>query len=73
MLHLREPRVIPVILLMMTAIAVIGPGLGKVIMVIALTRWVYDTRNVAGQALALLEVGLGFLGVGSPPPSRERT
>ncbi len=43
----------PFILLAITVIAVIGPGLWKVILVMALTQWVQYARIVRGQTLAL--------------------
>jgi peptide/nickel transport system permease protein len=45
----------PFILLAITVIAVIGPGLWKVILVMALTQWVQYARVVRGQTLALRE------------------
>ena len=45
----------PFILLAITVIAVIGPGLWKVILVMALTQWVQYARIVRGQTLALRE------------------
>ena len=45
----------PFILLAITVIAVIGPGLWKVIMVMALTQWVQYARIVRGQTLSLRE------------------
>jgi peptide/nickel transport system permease protein len=45
----------PFILLAITVIAVIGPGLWKVILVMALTQWVQYARIVRGQTLSLRE------------------
>ena len=45
----------PFILLAITVIAVVGPGLWKVIMVMAFTQWVQYARIVRGQALSLRE------------------
>lgn len=45
----------PFILLAITVIAVIGPGLGKLIFVMALTQWVQYARIVRGQVLSLKE------------------
>jgi peptide/nickel transport system permease protein len=45
----------PFILLAITVIAVIGPGLWKVVMVMALTQWVQYARIVRGQTLSLRE------------------
>lgn len=45
----------PFILLAITVIAVIGPGLWKVVLVMALTQWVQYARIVRGQALSLRE------------------
>jgi peptide/nickel transport system permease protein len=58
----------PFILLAITVIAVIGPGLWKVILVMALTQWVQYARIVRGQTLALREKeyiqAAGALGAG---------
>lgn len=43
----------PFILLAITVIAVIGPGLWKLILVMALTQWVQYARIVRGQVLSL--------------------
>ena len=43
----------PFILLAITVIAVIGPGLSKLILVMALTQWVKYARIVRGQVLSL--------------------
>ncbi len=45
----------PFILLAITVIAVIGPGMWKVIFVMALTQWVQYARIVRGQTLSLKE------------------
>jgi len=45
----------PFILLAITVIAVVGPGLWKVILVMALTQWVQYARIVRGQTLSLRE------------------
>jgi peptide/nickel transport system permease protein len=45
----------PFILLAITVIAVIGPGLWKVVLVMALTQWVQYARVVRGQVLSLRE------------------
>lgn len=45
----------PFILLAITVIAVIGPGLWKLIFVMALTQWVQYARMVRGQVLSLRE------------------
>lgn len=45
----------PFILLAITVIAVVGPGLWKVILVMALTQWVQYARIVRGQTLGLRE------------------
>ena len=45
----------PFILLAITVIAVIGPGLWKLILVMALTQWVQYARVVRGQVLSLKE------------------
>ena len=45
----------PFILLAITVIAVIGPGLWKLIFVMAITQWVQYARIVRGQVLSLKE------------------
>lgn len=45
----------PFILLAITVIAVVGPGLWKVILVMAFTQWVQYARIVRGQTLSLRE------------------
>ncbi len=45
----------PFILLMMAVLAVIGPGLGKMIMVLGLTGWVTYARVVRGEVLSARE------------------
>lgn len=46
----------PFILLAITVIAVIGPGLWKLILVMALTQWVQYARIVRGQVLSLKQM-----------------
>lgn len=58
----------PFILLAITVIAVIGPGLWKVVLVMAFTQWVQYARIVRGQTLSLREKefvqAAGSLGAG---------
>ena len=58
----------PFILLAITVIAVIGPGLWKLVLVMAFAQWVQYARIVRGQVLALRETDFvraaGSLGAG---------
>lgn len=47
----------PFILFAITVIAVIGPGLWKVILIMAVTQWVQFARIERGQVLSIKEVG----------------
>ena len=51
----------PFILFAITVIAVIGPGLWKVILIMAVTQWVQFARIERGQVLSIKEVGFIIL------------